>query len=83
MLARAACAVVQSFHTTAEAYAIRHLRPLELPGVAEIQPGLGLLGLPAVDDCLAEQAMLVADAVTMGGQAQSRHALHETGGQTP
>lgn len=63
----------------AKADQILHLGALELPGVAEIQPGLGLLVLPAIDDGLAEQAVVITDAVTMGDHAEGRHALHEAG----
>ena len=37
--------------------------------------------LPAVLDHLAEQAVVVADAVAVGGDAERRHALHEAGGE--
>ncbi|MCY1427006.1 hypothetical protein D9M71_428360 [compost metagenome] len=67
----------------AEADAVGHLGSLELPGIAEIQPGLGLLGLPTLHYHLAEQPVLVADAVAVGSQAQGGHALHEAGRQAP
>jgi hypothetical protein len=70
------------FDAAAEADRVHHFRPLELPGVAEIQPVFGLLLLPAIDDGLAEQAVLVADAIAMGGDAQGRHAFHEARRQT-
>ena len=53
----------------------------KLPGIAEIQPVLGIFVLPAVADGLAEQAVVVADAIAVGGDRQRRHALHETGGE--
>jgi len=60
---------------------ISDLRPLELPGIAELQPVLRALGLPAVAHHLAEQAMVVADAVAEAGEAHRRHALHVAGGE--
>lgn len=42
---------------------------------------LGLLLLPAVDNRLAEQAVLIPNAVAMPGDTQGRHAFHETRGQ--
>ena len=60
---------------------VDHLGPLELPGVAERQPVLGIFVLPAVDDHLAEQAVVVADAVAVRGNAERGHAFHEAGGE--
>src|SRR5690606_17645736 len=82
-LPRGARTVVEAHHSAAKADAIGHLGTLELPGIAEVQPGFGLLGLPAVDDRLAEQAMLITNAVAVRGQTQGRHALHEAGCQAP
>ena len=65
----------------AEADVIGDLRPGELPGVAEGQPVLGIFLLPAVLDDLAEEAVLVADAVAVGRYRQGRHAFHEAGGE--
>ena len=67
---------------TAEADLVHHLGALEFPGVAEIQPVLRLLQLEAVGNHLAEQAVLVADAVAVAGDAQGGHAFHEAGGQS-
>ena len=55
----------------------------DLPGIAEGQPVLRVFQLPAVADDLAEHAVIVADAVTVRGDTQRRHALHEAGGQPP
>lgn len=43
---------------------------------------LGLLLLPAIDNRLAEQAVLVTNTVAMAGDAQRGHALHEARRQT-
>ncbi|MNR46727.1 hypothetical protein D3C85_1657320 [compost metagenome] len=63
--------------TAAETDRVNHLRAFELPGVAEIQPVFGLLLLPAVDNGLSEQAVLITNAIAMTGNAQGRHAFHE------
>ena len=70
-------------HPAAEADGVVDVGALELPGIAERQPGLRIFLLPAVPDHLLEQAVVVADAEAVGGDAQARHALHEAGGQPP
>ena len=65
----------------AELDVVDHFRPRELPRVAERQPFLRIFLLPAVADDLAEQAVIVADAVAVGRDAERRHALHEAGGE--
>ena len=42
---------------------------------------LGEFLLPAVPDHLPEQAVVVADAVAAGRDAEARHALHQAGGK--
>ncbi len=79
--ARNALFVLDLVDAAAEADVVEHLGPLELPGIARGQPVLRRLGLPAVLDQLAEQAVVVADAIAVGGHRQAGHALHETGGQ--
>jgi hypothetical protein len=69
------------FDAAAEMHVIDHLRSLEFPGVAEAQPFVGIFLLPALRDDLAEQAEIVADAVTDGGNGERRHAFHEAGGE--
>src|SRR6476620_10877202 len=61
----------------AEGHRVRDLRALELPGIAEGQPVLGILFLPAILDYLPEKAVVIADAVAIGGDREGRHALHE------
>src|SRR5204862_7669733 len=55
----------------------------ELPGIPEGQPILGELHLPAVADDLAEEAVVVADAVAARREAGARHALNQAGGKPP
>ena len=65
----------------AEADRVDDFGSLEFPGIAVGQPVLRRLMLPAVRDHLAEQPMLVADAVAVGGQSDRGHGLHEAGGK--
>jgi hypothetical protein len=66
-------------HAAAEAHAVVHLGPLELPGVAAREPVVGRFDLLAVDDALAEHAVLVADAVAHARHAERGHRIEETG----
>ena len=50
-------------------------------GIAVGEPVLRRLLLPAVANDLAEQAVVVADAVAVRGDLKGRHAVHETGGE--
>ena len=69
------------FDAAAEPDGIFGFEPLELPRIAERQPSLRQLVLPAVADLLHEQAMLVADAVAVGRHRERRHAVHVAGGE--
>ena len=53
------------------------LRVRELPRRAQRQPVVGLLHLPAVDERLAEDAVLVADAVADAGHVHRRERVDE------
>ncbi len=59
------------------------LRPLELPRIAEGQPVLRVFLLRAVLDHLAEQAVVVADAVAAGRDGERRHAFHKARREAP
>ena len=56
--------------------------PRHFPGVAETQPLVRLLDLPAVDDFLLEDAELVADAVADRWNLQRGERIEETRGET-
>src|SRR5581483_2358239 len=73
--------VVDMLDAAAEMDVIDHLRPLQLPGIAEGQPFVGIFLLPAILDDLAEQAVIIADAIADCRDLQRRHALHEAGGE--
>ena len=62
----------------AEADWITDFRPMEFPGIAEGQPVFGEFLLPAVLHHLAEQSVLVTDAIAMSRNIQRGHALHVT-----
>ncbi len=83
LVPRRAAAVVDRVDGAAEADRVGHLGPLEFPGVAGRQPVLGHFVLPAVLQHLAEDAVVVADAVAVRGNRQRGHALHEAGGEAP
>ncbi len=53
----------------------------DLPGVAETQPLVGDLALPAIDDGLVEDAKLVADAIADGGHFDGGKRVHVAGGE--
>ena len=76
-----AALVVDMLDAAAEMDVVDHFRPLQFPGIAEAEPFVGIFLLPALIDDLAEQAVIVADAVADRGDRQRRHALHEAGGE--
>ena len=53
----------------------------KLPGHVFIEPQIGLFHLLAVNDFLLEHAVLIADAVAHGRNAQSGQRIEETRGQ--
>ena len=75
------CSSTYGFGASAELHVERDLRAHDLPGVAEAQPLVGQLHLPAVANRLIEDAELVADAVADGGNVEGRQRVHVTGGQ--
>ena len=54
---------------------------VQFPRVAVREPVLRQFVLPAVVDALLEQAVLVADAVAIGRDAERRQAVHVAGGE--
>ena len=56
-------------------------RPADLPGVGTAEPVVGVLDLPAVGDLLAEDPVLVPQAVTDRGELERRHRVEEAGGE--
>ncbi len=54
----------------------------DFPRIAEAQPLVRLLHLPAVDDLLLEDAELVADAVADRRNLERRERIEETRGET-
>ena len=70
------------FDPAAEADGVIVFGAVEFPRIAVDEPVLGRFLLPAAADDLAEQAVVVADAIAMRGDGQRRHAVHEAGGET-
>ena len=54
---------------------------VDLPGVGPSEPVVGPLDLPAALDLLAEDAVLVAQAVPDGGDGEGGHRVEEAGGE--
>ena len=52
------------------------------PGIAQFQPLIRQLDLPAVGDLLFEQAQLITDGIADGGNFLGSHALQIAGGQS-
>jgi hypothetical protein len=72
---------VQHLDPAAELDVVGDLGTLEFPRIAEIEPVLRQLDLPAITDSLPEHPVIVADAVAVPGQPDGRHALHEARGK--
>jgi hypothetical protein len=71
------------FDPAAEADGVIVFGADEFPRIAVDEPVLRRLLLPAAADDLAEQAIVVADAIAMRGDRERRHAVHEAGGEAP
>src|SRR6266508_971189 len=65
-------------HHAAGPNGVDDVGPFELPWIAECQPIVWELLLPAVADLLLEETVPVANAVADCRQAEARHAVHET-----
>ena len=59
---------------------VDRVRSLDFPRVSVAEPVVRLLDLVAVDDLLAENAVVVADPIAIGGVFQRSQRVHETGG---
>jgi hypothetical protein len=57
--------------------------PLQRPGIAQPQPFVGRLHLPAVANLLVEDAVLIANAVADRRNVQRGQRIHEARGQPP
>ena len=67
----------------AEVDVVSHLGPFKFPRIAERQPVLRMLLLPAVLDHLPEKPVVVADPITVCRNAEARQAFHKAGGEPP
>jgi hypothetical protein len=59
------------------------VRTVNQPGASGTQPLVGQFDLPAIADRLREDAELVADAITDGGNLERRQGIEITRGQAP
>ncbi len=69
-------------HAAFELNGKRVLGAGDFPGVAELEPLVGLFDLVAVDNLLIEDAEIVAESVADGGETQSGHRVEKAGRQT-
>jgi len=61
----------------------RKLRVRDLPGIAVLQPFLGLLDLVAVFDVLFENPEIISKAIADCGKIQGGNRIQEAGGEPP
>src|SRR5690606_22716204 len=70
-----------ALRVAAELHRCRPLRARDLPRIAEREPLVGALDLPAVDDLLLEDAELVAYAVRERRNLERRERIDEARGE--
>src|SRR5262245_16783069 len=78
-----ACVRHRRLDATTEVDIVDYFRPRELPWIAEGEPFLRVLLLPAIPDDLAEQSVVVTNPIAIGRNSEARHALEETGSEPP
>ena len=69
--------------TAAEVDELRVLGAREFPRVAVLEPAVRLLDLLPVDDALAEDAVVVAEAVAHAREVERTHRVEEARGEAP
>ncbi len=74
---------MKQLHRAAKPDGVSDFGARKLPRIGESQPVFGIFVLPAVLDRLAEQTVIVADAVAICGDLQRRHAFHKAGRKPP
>src|ERR1700761_4210194 len=65
----------------AETHEVSGFTPLKFPGIAMLQPGLGIFELPAILDALTKHAVDVAQAIPAGWQIKRGQTIHEAGSE--
>src|SRR5579862_4859153 len=80
--AHAPVIVAVALRIAAQTHLDRPLGPRNLPRIAEAQPLVRLLHLPAIHDLLLEDPELVANAVADARNLQRRQGVEETGGES-
>ena len=71
----------RGLHMAAKGNLIGGFAAGKFPGIAVFQPVFRQFHLPAILDELAEQAVIIADAIAVSRDVEAGHAFHETGGQ--
>ena len=72
----------ETLDVSAEVDVLRVFRTLHLPRIAVLQPRIRLLDLTAVDDLLAENAVVIAETVAHAREVQRRHRVEIAGRET-
>ena len=73
--------VLHVLHAAAELHGLRVLGAGEFPRIAVLEPVVRLLHLLAVHDALAEDAVVVPEAVAHAGEVEGGHRVEEAGGE--
>src|SRR5206468_2233400 len=82
-LSRTAIGLACRLHPPAKMDIVDRFRPRKLPRISKREPFLGVFLLPAILDDLSEHPMVVADAITVGWDSETRQAFHEAGREPP
>jgi hypothetical protein len=71
------------FGVAVKAHRDQIFSPADFPGGSLAGPVVALFPLPAIFNGLVEDAVIVADAVTVSGKVQAGQRIHVAGGQAP
>ena len=69
---------IQTFDMTAEMDELRIFRAFHLPRIAVLQPTVGFFHLRPIDDFLAEDAVVITQAIAHTGKIKRRHRIEIT-----
>ena len=64
-----------ALNMSSKGHRLRIFRPFDFPRISILEPVVGLLHLLAVDDLLAEDAVVVANAVAHGSEVERGHRI--------
>ena len=74
--------VLKRFDVSTETDDAGEFGTADFPRIAVAEPVVGFFHLAVIDDELFENAEIVTDPVSVGGQFESRHGVEEAGGET-